>query len=245
MTTHEPQPGSPQRGIEVLATFAHELRSRLQVIAYATRGLAQSAAVPTALMSVPTAALIDRQVRQIARLVEDLLDAGRCATGKISVCKARTDVATIVDAAVETCYPALLAAGHELVLELPPQPLHVHADPLRRAQVVANLLDNASKYSEVPGRIELTVTRIGDNVVLRVHDDGIGIPAELLPRIFDLFFQADRPAQARLCGLGIGLSLAKTIVELHAGSIEASSGGPGCGSLFTVRLPVAIDESAG
>jgi CheY-like chemotaxis protein len=156
--------------------------------------------------------------------------------------KERVELAAVVRSAVETSRPLIDGNGHELTVVLPPEPVHLHADPVRLAQVLSNLLNNAAKYTPKGGRIRLSAERKGADVVVSVKDDGIGIAAEMLPRVFHIFSQADRVLERSQGGLGIGLALVRGLVELHGGSIEARSEGPGRGSEFVVRLPVVMGE---
>lgn len=152
------------------------------------------------------------------------------------------DLASIVHAAVETSRPAVEAAGHPLTVSLPQPAVYLEADATRMAQVFANLLNNAAKFTEAGGRIWLTAELFGSTVVVRVRDTGIGIPPEMQPRVFDLFTQVDRSADRSRTGLGIGLTLVKALVEMHGGTVEAASEGRGRGSEFTVHLPTSSDE---
>jgi CheY-like chemotaxis protein/two-component sensor histidine kinase len=186
--------------------------------------------------------VIGRQVGHMARLVDDLLDVSRITRGMISLQTAVVDLAAAIDRAVETSRPLLDARGHDLAVDVTPGPLWVRGDLTRLAQVFANLLNNAAKYTPDSGRVTVTVTRDAGTVTARVADTGVGMPPELLPRVFDLFTQADRSLDRAQGGLGIGLSLVKTLVELHGGRVEAHSGGPGRGSEFVVRLPVVTGE---
>jgi CheY-like chemotaxis protein/two-component sensor histidine kinase len=174
----------------------------------------------------------------MSRLVDDLLDVSRIARGKIALREDVVDLATAVDRAVETSRPLLDARGHTLTADVSRGPLWVRGDLTRLAQVFANLLNNAAKYTPDGGRVSVTVTRDGETAVVRVQDTGVGIPPDLLPRVFDLFTQADRSLDRAQGGLGIGLSLVKMLVELHGGQVAAHSGGPGRGSEFVVRLPL-------
>jgi CheY-like chemotaxis protein/two-component sensor histidine kinase len=182
--------------------------------------------------------VIDRQVVQLARLVDDLLDVSRITRGKIALRKEPLDLATVVARAVETSRPLLDGRRHELTVALPPGPVRVEADAARLTQVVGNLLNNAAKFTDEGGHIRLTVEPDGDGAVVRVRDDGLGIAADLLPRVFDLFTQGDRSLARSEGGLGIGLTLVKSLVEMHGGTVSAHSDGPGSGSEFVVRLPV-------
>ena len=224
---------------EFLATLAHELRNPLAPIRNAVKIL-KAKGPPTSELQWASD-VIDRQVELMARLLEDLLDVSRVSRNNLELRTERVNLATVVQAAVETSRPFIDAGGHELIVTLPPAPIRLDADPVRLAQVFGNLLNNAAKYTEEGGRIELIAQRQGSDVFVTVKDTGIGIAAEMLPRIFEIFSQA-KPALVRSQGgLGIGLSLVKGIVELHRGSIEARSSGPGQGSQFVVRLPVAAE----
>jgi CheY-like chemotaxis protein len=172
-------------------------------------------------------------------LVDDLLDVSRIVTGKMAFERQAVDLADVVHRAVEETEPIVDARGHELMLAVPARPIIVDADLQRMAQVVSNLITNAAKYTDVPSQIWLTLERQGDEAVIRVKDSGIGIPAELLPRIFGLFTQADNSLARSRGGLGIGLHVVKRIVEAHRGTVSASSAGLGLGSEFVVRLPVS------
>ena len=181
---------------------------------------------------------MERQLVQMVRLVDDLMDVSRITRGKLELRKERVRLAAVVSSAVETSRPFIKEMGHELTVTLPKQPITVDADLTRLAQVFMNLLNNAAKYSDRGGHIRLTAERQGSDVVVSVKDTGIGIDADQLPRIFELFTQVDRSLEKSQGGLGIGLSLVRRLVELHNGRIEARSEGPGKGSEFIVRLPV-------
>jgi CheY-like chemotaxis protein/two-component sensor histidine kinase len=193
--------------------------------------------------------IMERQMSHMTRLIDDLMEISRISSGKIELRREDVELADVVRSAVETSRPLIEAAGHRLALELPDEPLQLHADPLRLAQVVANLLNNAAKYTEEGDYIRLGARREGDQAVLSVRDSGLGIPPELLPRVFDMFAQIDRSLSRAQGGLGIGLALARSLVEMHDGTIEAHSEGPGRGSEFLVRLPLheaaAPAEAAG
>ncbi len=187
--------------------------------------------------------MMERQVEQMVRLVDDLMDLSRISRGKIDLRKERVRLAAVVESAVETSRPLVEQMGHGLTVALPEQPITLDADPTRLAQVFLNLLTNAAKYTDRGGRIRLTAERQGSDVVVAVADTGVGIPADQLPRIFQMFAQVDRSLEKAQGGLGIGLCLVKRLVEMHGGSIEARSGGPGRGSEFVVRLPVVVEAS--
>jgi CheY-like chemotaxis protein len=186
--------------------------------------------------------IIRRQLNQLVRLVDDLLDVSRIIQGKIDLRKELIDVGSVAHRAVETAQPAIDARHQRLAMSLPPGALFVEGDPIRLAQAIANLLTNAAKYSPPESRIELTVERDGESSVIRVRDEGIGIPAELLPEIFDLFVQADSSLARSEGGLGVGLTLVQRLVQMHGGSVTAASEGLGKGSEFTIRLPLVTQE---
>jgi signal transduction histidine kinase len=183
--------------------------------------------------------VIDRQARVMGRLLDDLQDVSRITQNRLELRKERIGLRTPLEIALETSRPLIEASGHELILELPAEPLHIRADAVRLAQVFANLLNNAAKYTDRGGRVWLSAMRDGPHVLVSVRDTGIGISREALPRIFEMFSQAAQAVGRSQGGLGIGLSLARGLVELHGGSIEAQSDGPGRGSEFVVRLPAA------
>jgi CheY-like chemotaxis protein/two-component sensor histidine kinase len=182
--------------------------------------------------------MMERQVELMVRLVDDLLDASRISRGKIELRRERIELAQVVNHAVEATRLLAQAMEQDLSITLPSQPLHLHADPARMMQVVANLLSNACKFTGRRGRIRLTVEQAGPQAVLRVQDDGVGIAPDQLGRIFDMFMQVDTTLERSVSGLGIGLTLVKSLVELHGGSVEARSDGPGLGSEFVLRLPL-------
>jgi signal transduction histidine kinase/CheY-like chemotaxis protein len=221
---------------EFLATLAHELRNPLAPIRNALQILRQPDLAPTLLHD--NRVLIDRQLGNLVRLVDDLLDVSRLTRGKVQLRSRTIELAQVVAASVETVRPLLETAGHQLTLSLPPDSLPLEADPTRLEQVFANLLNNAAKYTQPGGRIWLNAERSGQEVVVVVRDTGVGITADLLPRIFDLFTQAERSLDRAQGGLGIGLTLVRQLVEMHGGSVTAASVGAGHGSEFTVRLPL-------
>ncbi|WP_439627070.1 PAS domain S-box protein [Gemmata sp.] len=227
-----------RRKDEFLATLAHELRNPLAPIRNALQILKLPRVDATTVER--SRDMMERQVHHLVRLVDDLLDVSRVMRGKIELRKERIELATVAARAVETVQPLIDAQGHDLKVLLPPDPLPLHADPVRMAQVVGNLLTNAAKYTEPGGRIWLTAEREGGEAVLRVRDSGIGIAPNMLPRIFELFVQVDHASTKAQGGLGIGLTLVKNLVEMHNGSVAARSAGLGRGSEFVVRLPVAV-----
>ena len=225
-----------RRKNEFLAMLAHELRNPLAPIRNAALALQHSRDSGDAVRSA--AAMIGRQVGQMVRLVDDLLDVSRVNRGKIALRRERVELASAVNHAVEAAVALYEGRNHDLTVTLPPQPVYLNADPTRIAQVVGNLLNNACKFTDDGGRIWLTVEREGEAAVIRVRDSGIGIAADELPRIFDLFTQIDTSLGRSVSGLGIGLTLVKNLVEMHDGTVEVYSAGVGHGSEFVVRLPV-------
>jgi len=187
--------------------------------------------------------IAERQIRRLARLIDDLLDVSRIRTGKVELRKSRVSLAEVVGHAVEIVRPLCEDRGIELSIAIPQEPLWLDADPARLEQVLSNLLTNAVKFTEDAGGIALGAEREGQEIVIRVRDTGVGIAADLLPRIFDLFMQGDRSIDRARDGLGIGLTLSRNLVELHGGTIEAHSEGVGKGSEFVVRLPEAVESA--
>jgi signal transduction histidine kinase len=232
---------------EFLAMLAHELRNPVAPIYNAVQILSVRSHDPEEVERIRR--LIERQLHQLVRLVDDLLDMSRITRGKINLCKARVDLAQVVSTAVETSLPLIEGKNHELTVTLPETPLPVHADATRLAQVLSNLLNNAAKYTEPAGRIDLAVERLEGEVCMRVRDTGIGIAPEMLPRLFDLFMQAESSLDRAQGGLGVGLTLVRRLVEMHGGTVEAHSAGIGKGTEMVVRLPAlpgpAADAPAG
>ncbi len=230
-----------RRKDDFLAILAHELRNPLAPLRNAVQILAlrgdDSAVV------AQTNELMDRQIQQMVRLVDDLLEVSRIGQGKISLQKAPVDLAEVVATAVETSRPMIESHHHKLTVSLPDRPVRVEADAARLAQVLSNLLNNAAKYTEDGGRIELSAQRTPKEAVLRVRDNGVGIAPEALPQVFDMFMQVESSTDRSQGGLGIGLTLVRRLVEMHGGKIEARSAGLGKGSEFLVRLP-ALAEPA-
>ena len=252
-----------RRKNEFLATLAHELRNPLAPVRNALHLLRMpDLPAPAAGRAVE---MMDRQVVHIVRLVDDLLEVSRVTRGKIDLRREPVTLAAVVAAAVETSRPVIDAAGHTLTVSLPPDPVTLDADPVRLAQVFSNLLNNAAKYTDRGGRIDLSAelgtrnpecrsdSAFGSEfrapgsefVRVAVRDTGRGVPADMLPRVFDLFTQVDRTDERSQGGLGIGLTLVKSLVELHGGTVEAHSDGPGRGSEFVVRLPVIRNPEPG
>jgi signal transduction histidine kinase/DNA-binding response OmpR family regulator len=230
---------------EFLSMLAHELRNPLAPIRNSVTIMRAATDDPAKLQWA--AGVIDRQVGHMVRLVDDLLDISRINRGKIRLRREAVEVAAVVAQAVEASRPEVDARGHELYIVVPPHPVRVNGDPARLAQVVTNLLNNAAKYTEPGGRIWLTVEAAAGSptdrsAVIRVRDTGIGIPPAMLGSVFDLFTQVNHSLDRSEGGLGIGLTLVRRLVELHGGSVRATSDGPGLGSEFTVRLPAAEFE---
>ena len=226
-----------KRKDEFLATLAHELRNPLAPI---HNGL-QLIGMAGADGAVEQArSMMERQLAQLVRLVDDLLDVSRVTSGKLVLRKERVELKTVIDAAVETSRPSIEQGGHKLTLDLPDQPILLDGDAIRLAQVVSNLLNNSAKYTRRGGHIRLSVHCENGKAVVVVADDGIGIPPNMVGRVFEMFTQVDRTLEKTTGGLGIGLSLVKGLVEMHGGTIEARREGEGLGSEFIVRLPVAV-----
>ena len=224
-----------ERKNQFLATLAHELRNPLAPIRNAIGLLRRTGSSGTA---APAYEIIDRQVNQMVRLIDDLMDVSRITRGKIELRRATVDLADVIVAAVETSRPLIDAAKHELTVSLPAEEVLLDADAMRLAQVFANLLNNAAKYTDPGGRISIAAKRDEDDALVTVSDTGVGMPAESLSRVFEMFAQADSRDRRARTGLGIGLSLARSLVEMHGGSLTAASEGKGKGSSFVVRLPL-------
>ena len=224
-----------RRKDEFLATLAHELRNPLAPIRNGLQIIRRTDS-PAAL--VKATAMMDRQIKQMVRLVDDLLDISRISRDKLQLQKGRVRLSAVLAQAVETSQALIATSGHKLIVSAPTEPVVIDADVTRLVQVFSNLISNAAKYSEGGSPIWLTSETSDDEVVVRVKDSGVGIPADMLPRIFDMFVQVDRSLERSQGGLGIGLTLVKRLVELHGGSIEAHSDGEDKGSEFLVRLPL-------
>ena len=224
-----------QRKDEFLAMLAHELRNPLAPVRNALQVLRMKCMGDSLVERMGE--MMGRQVAHMSRLVDDLLDVSRFTRGKVNLRIERVELADVVARAVESARPLIDARGHELSVSVPHEPVHLHADLTRVIQVLGNLLTNAAKYTPESGHVWLTAFREGDEAVVGVRDNGIGIPAEMLPQVFDLFTQVARTLDRSQGGLGIGLTLVRSLVELHGGSVHAASEGPGRGSEFVVRLP--------
>jgi PAS domain S-box-containing protein len=223
---------------EFLAMLAHELRNPLAPIQNALQLLRLDA--DNGATREQACTMMERQLQQMVRLVDDLSDVSRITSQKLALRKERIELAAVLRTAAESTRSRAEESGLELVVDLPPEPIDLEADPARLAQVFSNLLNNAVKYTVGGGRVWLAAEREGSDAVVKVRDTGVGIPPEMLARIFDLFTQVDQSLERSQGGLGIGLSLVRGLVEMHGGSIEARSDGPGRGSEFVVRLPVVL-----
>jgi PAS domain S-box-containing protein len=226
-----------RRKDEFLATLAHELRNPLAPLRHALQLLHLADGDPA--LHEKARGVMERQLAQMVRLIDDLLDVSRITRNKLQLRKERIELASVVQSAMEAIRPLIATSGHELTVALPPEPVHLDADPTRLTQIFTNLLNNAVKYTEPGGRIRLAAERQGSEVMVSVRDTGIGITDEHLPHLFEMFSQAAPALERSTGGLGIGLALVRGLVELHGGSVEAHSAGLGQGSEFIVRLPVA------
>ena len=228
-----------RRKDEFLATLAHELRNPLAPLRFAADLLRRSGTDESAVSRVT--GMIDRQVVHMVHLIDDLLDVNRIAQGKIELRQARVDLASVVAPVIEANRPLLESAGIGLTVTLPPTPVQVNADATRMAQVIGNLLNNAGKFTPRGGDVWLTVERADGQAVVRVRDNGLGIAPADFSRVFEMFVQLDRALDRTHGGLGLGLTLAKRLTELHGGTIDVHSPGAGQGTEFTVRLPIVIE----
>jgi PAS domain S-box-containing protein len=231
-----------RRKNEFIATLAHELRNPLAPIRSSLDILRITGGSGPA--AERAQAILERQVGTLVRLVDDLLEVSRAAGGRIELRRERVDLNAVIHVAVETSRPAIEAAGHKLSVNAPPSPFMVDLDPVRIAQVLTHLLNNAAQYTPPGGQIWLEARSLGDELVISVRDTGIGISSERLPRLFDLFTSLERHAQETGGSLGIGLALSRSMVEKHDGRIEARSEGAGRGSEFIVRLPLKVERAA-
>lgn len=230
---------SDRRKDEFLATLAHELRNPLAPI---RNGLQLLKLTSDPATWEEARAMMERQLAQMVRLVDDLLDISRITRNQLELRKSPVELWAVVQSAVETARPQIEASGHTLTVTMPPTPIHLYADQTRLAQVFWNLLNNSAKYTEPGGRISLTAEVEGGEAVVTVQDNGIGIPAESLPRLFELFSQVDKSLERAQGGLGIGLALVRGLTEAHGGKVMVRSGGGGQGSAFEVRLPLSQEK---
>ncbi len=228
-----------RRKDEFLSTLGHELRNPLAPILNALEIMRLSSE------SIDTInrqrERLERQVGQMVRLVDDLLDVSRITTGKLRLAPELLTLQDVFSAALDISRPHLEKAHLKFTADLPADPVYLNADRVRLAQVFSNLLNNAAKYTERGGRVSLTATVAKDRVIVRVRDTGVGIPRDVLPRVFELFTQVDRTLNRSEGGLGVGLALVRRLVEMHSGSVSAHSDGPSKGTEFTVNLPVAVN----
>jgi signal transduction histidine kinase len=231
-----------QRKNEFLATLAHELRNPLAPLLNGLELIKRSNANPQVIEKARQ--MMERQLRHMVRLIDDLLDLSRITECKIELRKERIDLSLALQNAIQTCRPLIEQREQILTVDIPASPLIVDADMTRLEQIFANLLNNAAKYTHEGGTINLRATRENDKVIVSFRDNGIGIPPEMLERIFDMFVQVDRSLEKVHSGLGIGLTLVKRLVRMHGGTVEAHSAGLGHGSEFIVKLPAALPETA-
>lgn len=230
-----------RRKNEFLATLAHELRNPLAPMSNMLEVVKRANGDSEILKRAHET--IERQLGQMVRLVDDLLDLNRITHDRLELRRSEVELSSVVQQAVEVARPLMDAAGHQLTIELPDEPIYLNADRARLAQVFGNLLNNSCKYTKAEGVISLSAKRIGDEVVVTVRDNGAGIPPDKLDSIFDMFMQIDRTSHQSQGGLGIGLTLVKRLVEMHGGSVEAKSDGEGMGSEFVVHLPILSKPS--
>ena len=224
---------------EFLAMLAHELRNPLAPIHNAVALMHRTPLTDPQL--IWSRDVIGRQLAHLTRLVDDLLDVSRITRGKINLSKQALEIGPLVARTVETVQPLFEERGHTLRVDMPDTGLSVYGDPTRLMQAIGNVLSNAAKYTERGGQVTLAVAQTSSEVEIRIRDNGIGIPPELMPMIFNLFTQLDRSSAAQ-SGLGIGLALVQRLVEMHGGSVTAQSDGPGCGSEFVIRLPLLLGD---
>ncbi|HET9620892.1 MAG TPA: ATP-binding protein [Kofleriaceae bacterium] len=225
-----------RRKDEFLATLAHELRNPLAPI---RTGLHVLGLAPSEDQAARTRDMMARQLGHLVHMVDDLLDISRVTLGKITLKRSRIDLRAVIDSALETTRSLVEAGGHALAVRVPARPLPLDADATRLSQVVANLINNAAKYTPPGGQIALDVEAEPGTVRVRVSDTGVGIPADMLPYVFDMFTQVGRSIDRSQGGLGIGLTLVRRLIEMHGGTVSATSPGPGAGSTFVVELPLA------
>ncbi|RZJ04751.1 MAG: hybrid sensor histidine kinase/response regulator [Rubrivivax sp.] len=227
-----------QRKDEFLATLAHELRNPLAPIRTGLQLLARLGDNPGRQQQLTD--MMERQMTHLLHLIDDLLEVSRISTGKLVLQRERLDLRRVVDMAMEACAPMISRGGHELAVTVPEEALFVNGDLTRLSQSLCNLVNNAAKYTPDRGRIVVTLARSGHEALLTVQDNGIGLPADMINRVFDMFAQVNRSLERAQGGLGIGLALVKSLVAMHGGHVNASSPGPGQGSTFTIRLPLML-----
>ncbi|HEX7185049.1 MAG TPA: ATP-binding protein [Thermoanaerobaculia bacterium] len=230
-----------RRKDQFLAMLAHELRNPLAPIRNAVELMRQAETADPSFH--PSREMVERQVKHLARLVDDLLDVSRITRGNIRLRKEPVDLGTVVQRAVDATRPLIDSRAHKLAVQLPSTPVRLEADSARLEQVISNLLNNAAKYTMPGGHIGVTAEKEGEEALIRVRDNGIGVPPDVLGRVFEPFVQSDGSLARSEGGLGIGLTLVRSLVEMHGGTVEAHSPGLGQGSEFTVRLPVRIPQT--
>lgn len=226
-----------RRKDEFLATLAHELRNPLAPLLNSLNILRSPQQDPV--VHDRAQSVMERQLKQMVRLVDDLLDVSRITTGKLAISKVCIDIQSVIRDAVESSSTFIKERGHELTLDIPEEPVYIKADPIRLAQVFSNLLNNSAKYTNPGGSIQFAASIINDGVLFTITDNGIGIEPDMLNNIFDMFTQVDQTLERAQAGLGVGLALARHLVELHGGQLQVSSPGTGCGSTFSLRLALA------
>jgi PAS domain S-box-containing protein len=231
-----------RRKDQFLAMLAHELRNPLAPIRNAVELMRQVETLDAAFQ--PAREMVERQVKHLARLVDDLLDISRLASGSIRLRKEPVDLGAVVQRAVDGVRPLIDSRSHTLSVRLPAEPVRLEADPTRLEQVISNLLNNAAKYTMPGGHLGVTAERVGEEAVVRVCDTGIGVPPDVLDRVFEPFMQSDGSLARTDGGLGVGLTLVRSLVEMHGGKVEAASPGLGQGSEFVVRLPAPAGFTA-
>jgi PAS domain S-box-containing protein len=227
-----------RRKDEFLATLAHELRNPLAPIRNTLEILKRAQGQVEAFEDI--CGMMERQVNHLSRLVDDLLDVSRIVRDRMELRKEQVELNSIVHQSIEACGTLAERGGLQLTVNIAPQPIYLHADPVRLSQVFGNLLNNACKYTDPGGKVVLAIEREGSDVVVKVTDTGVGIPTDKLSSVFEMFAQIDRTLERSQGGLGIGLMLVKRLVEMHGGTVTAHSEGPGMGSEFVVRLPILV-----
>lgn len=233
--------GAKQRQMAFLATVAHELRNPLMPLRLAAQMLDRARGDEA--MHAKLQETIKRQVAQMTRLIGDLLDGARVTTGKLRLERTQVDLIAVVTSAVETCEPVMEARGHSFTCRMPPGPIMLLGDSVRLVQVFGNLLENSAKYTPEGGEITLEGSLKPGAATISIRDNGIGITAVALPKVFDLFARDAQAAEINQGGLGIGLSVVRELVIAHEGSVSAASAGQGLGSQFTVRLPLTVQPA--
>jgi signal transduction histidine kinase len=230
-----------RRKDEFLAILAHELRNPLAPLRNALEAMRYSPQDVEALAWARS--IMERQLAQMVRLIDDLLDVSRVSRGRVDLKLENASLSVLVQGAIELCQQAIEHARHSLSVCLPSEPVYLRCDPTRIVQVLGNLLSNATKYTPPGGHLEITARVVDGEVEVVMRDDGIGIPPDMLTRVFDMFTQVERSLERAQGGLGIGLTLVKRLVEMHGGRVEAQSEGPGRGSTFVLRLPQHVLET--